>query len=175
MIRWLLLAALLSGCTPLPQTYPVPDQRNSKDGPEPEPLGPFVTFSDARSPDYIVGGFLPGSPDSLWRWANEAFTVRVRVSDRNGLRLLMKFAFPDESHKPLLPITVKYFVNDKLLDTVVYKQAGVLEYRKPVPLDWLLQDADNLIRVEISPVYVAKADGVKLSMIVSDIGLEANK
>jgi len=175
MSRWLLLAVLLSGCTPLPQSYAVPEQRNSKDGPEPEPLGPFVTFSDARSADYIVGGLLPAAPDSLWRWANEVFTMRVRVSERSGLRLRMTFAFPDESHKPLLPITVKYFINDKLLDTVAYKQAGVLEFRKAVPQEWLLQDADNLIRVEISPVYVAKADGMKLSMIVSEIGLEANK
>ena len=175
MSRWLLLVVLLSGCTPLPQSYPVPEQRNSKDGPEPEPLGAFVTFSDARSPDYVVGGILPSAPDSLWRWANDVFTMRVRVSVRTGLRLRMNFAFPDESHKPLLPITVKYHVNDKLLDTVVYKQTGVLEYRKAVPPEWLLQDADNLIRLEVSPVYVAKADGVKLSMVVSEIGLEANK
>ena len=101
--------------------------------------------------------------------------MRVRVSKTTGLRLRVNFAFPEESHKPLLPITVRYFVNDKLLETVVYKQVGVLEFRKPVPAEWLLENADNLIRCEISPVYVAKADGVKLSMIVSELGLERNE
>lgn len=175
MRRWLFLAVLLSACTPLPESYPVPEQRSSKDGPEPEPLGAFVSFSDARSPDYVVNGFLPAAPDQLWRWASESPTVRVRVSEKTGLRLRANFSFPEESHKPLLPLTVKYFVNDKLLETVVYRQAGVLEFRKPVPPEWLVAEADNLIRLEISPVYVAKADGVKLSMIISDIGLERNQ
>ena len=175
MRRWVFMAALLTGCTPLPESYPAPEQRDSKDGPEPEPLGAFVSFSDARSPDYVVGGFLPAAPDQFWRWASASPTVRVRVSERTGLRLRVNFAFPEESHRPLLPITVRYFVNDKLLEAVVYKQAGVLEFRKPVPAEWLLENADNLIRCEISPVYVAKADGMKLSMIVSELGLERDE
>ncbi len=175
MRRWVFLAALLTGCTPLPESYPAPEQRGSKDGPEPEPLGAFVSFSDARSPDYVVGGFLPAAPDQLWRWAAASPAVRVRVSATAGLRLRVNFAFPDESHKPLLPITVSYFVNDKLLQTVVYKQTGVLEFRKAVPAEWLAADTDNIIRWEISPVYVAKADGVKLSMIVSELGLERDE
>lgn len=175
MRRWLVLLALLGACTPLPESYRVPEQRNSKDGPEPEPIGSMVSFSDARSPDYLVGGFLPSAPDQLWRWATESPTVRVRVSEKTKLRMRVNFAFPDESHAPLLPITVRYFVNDKLLDTVVYKKAGVLEFRKAVPAEWLVADVDNLIRWEISPIYVAKADGVKLSMIVSEVGLEKDE
>ena len=65
MRRCVFLAALLTGCTPLPESYPVPEQRGSKDGPEPEPLGAFVSFSDARSPDYVVGGFVPAAPDPI--------------------------------------------------------------------------------------------------------------
>lgn len=169
----LVLAMLTCACTPLPESYAVPEQRSSKDGPEPAPLGAFVSFSDARSPDYVVSGFLPSAPDQFWRWASENPTIRVRVAEKSGLRLRVNFAFPEESHRPLLPITVRYVVNEKLLETVVYKQAGVLEFRKAVPAEWLLQE--NLIRCEISPVYVAKADGVKLSMIISEIGLERIK
>ena len=118
---------------------------------------------------------MPAAPDQLWRWASERPTVRLRVSQKTGLRLRVNFAFPDESHKPLIPITVKYFVNDRLLETVVYRRSGVLEFRKPVPPEWLVTDADNLIRFEISPVYVAEADGIKLSMIISELGLERNE
>ena len=101
--------------------------------------------------------------------------VRVRVSATRNLRLRAGFAFPEESHTPLLPITVRYFVNDHLLEAVSYKKAGVLEYRKAVPAEWLSTERDNLLRFEISPVYIAKADGMKLSMIVAEIGLEQNK
>jgi hypothetical protein len=50
-----------------------------------------------------------------------------------------------------------------------------LEFRKAVPAEWLVANADNLLRWEISPVYVAKADGMKLSMIVSEVGLEKDE
>ena len=174
MRRWALAAALgaITACTPLPDAYPVPEQRVQKDGPEPEPLAGFVSMADPRSPDYVVEGFLPPGAGQTWLWATTKPTVRVRVSDTKGLRLRMNFAFPDDSHKALLPITVKYFVNEKLLDTVVYKQTGVLEYRKPVPAEWLKVNEDNRIRCEVSPVYVAQADGQRLAYILSEIGLE---
>ena len=174
MRRWAAAAALcaLTACTPLPEAYPVPEQRMQKDGPEPEPLAGFVSMADPRSPDYVVEGFLPAGPGQSWLWATTNPTVRLRVSDTRGLRLRMNFAFPDDSHKALLPITVKYFVNEKLLDTVVYRQSGVLEYRKPVPGEWLKVNEDNRIRCEVSPVYVAQADGQKLAFVLSEIGLE---
>lgn len=167
--------ALLAGCAPLPESYAVPEQRQGKEGQDPEPLGAFVAFADARSADYAVKGFLEASPDQTWRWATENPTVRFRVSNTEGLRLRVNFAFPEGSHKPLLPITVRYFVNDRLLDAVVYNKAGALEYRKAVPAEWLAVKADNLVRMEISPVYVAEADKQKLSLILSEIGLEQNK
>ncbi len=174
MIRWALAAGLLltASCTPLRDSYPVPPQIAVTDGPEPEPLGAMVSFSDPRALNYIVGGFLDAAPDQTWRWASEAPTVRVRVSDTSKLRLHVNFTFPDESHTPLLPITIRYLVNGKLLESVSYRKTGILEYRKAVPAEWLSPNADNEIRCEVSPVYVAKADGVKLSMIVSEIGLE---
>lgn len=170
-----LLLAALTGCTPLPDSYPVPEQRSYQSGPEPGPLGAMVVFSDPRSMEHIVGGFLPAAPDQTWRWAGESPTVKVRVSDKKNLRLRVNFTFPGESHTPLLPITVRFFVNDHLVETVAYRTAGILEFKKAVPEEWLIADNDNLIRCEVSPVYVAKADQAKLSMIVSEIGLERNE
>ena len=48
MRRWLVLLVVLGACAPLPESYRVPEQRNSKDGPEPEPMGAMVSFNDAR-------------------------------------------------------------------------------------------------------------------------------
>lgn len=162
----------LTACVPLPESYRVPEQRFLKDGPEPEPLGASISFNDPRSPDYLVQGFLGAPLEQTWRWAGESPAVRLRVSETKNLRLRMEFAFPENSHTPLLPITVRYFVNDHPLDTVVYKKAGQLSYSKPVPEEMLKKDADNIVRWEVSPVYVAEADKVKLSMILSAIGLE---
>jgi len=174
MKRLPLAAVLLSlaACTPLPESYPVPEQRRHADGPEPEPLGAMVTFSDERAPDYVLGGFLPAAPNEMWRWAADKPTVRVRTAVKDNLRLRVHFTLPDESHKPLLPITVRYFVNDRLLESVAYNRTGEMNYTKNVPPDWISTTADNQIRCEISPVYVAEADKAKLGMIISEIGLE---
>jgi hypothetical protein len=175
-MRLLLLGLVVLGsCTPLPESYPVPEQRNGKEGQDPEPLGAFVSFADARSEDYAVKGFLPAAPDQTWRWATESPTVRFRVSHKDGLRLRVNFAMPEGSHGALLPITVRYFVNDQLLEAVQYKKAGAMEYRKAVPAELLNVDADNLVRLEVSPIYVAEADKQKLSLILSEIGLEQDK
>lgn len=177
MSRCLLATALLAlaACTPLPESYPIPEQRQHKDGPEPEPISGFISLADPRSPEYLVDGFLNASPDQTWRWATDKPTVRVRVSDNKNLRFRMNFTFPDESHSPLLPITVRFFVNDHLLDTVVYRKTGILEFRKPVPAEWIPVNTDILLRAEVSPIYVAEADKQKLSLILSEIGLEPNK
>ena len=50
-----------------------------------------------------------------------------------------------------------------------------MEYRKAVPAELLNVDADNLVRLEVSPIYVAEADKQKLSLILSEIGLEQDK
>jgi len=177
MTRWALAAALalMAGCVPVPDSYPVPEQRPAVDGPEPEAAGSMVRFADPRSMDQIVSGFLRAAPDQMWRWASENPTVQVRVEDTKNLRLRANFAFPEQSHSPLLPITVRYLVNGQLLETVIYRKAGQLEYQKPVPAEWLRTDQPNLIRMEISPIYIAKEDGARLSVVLTEIGLETAK
>ncbi|HEU0123200.1 MAG TPA: hypothetical protein VFQ91_21900 [Bryobacteraceae bacterium] len=165
---------LLSACTPLPDSYPVPPQRTQGDAPDPEPMGSMVSFSKGNGPQHIISDFLNGPPDQLWRWTGEKPVVRVILKDTSNLRMRVGFAFPDQSHKPLLPITVRYYVNNHLLDTVVYKQSGVLEFRKAVPAEWLQPGPENYLGCIISPVYVAEGDGTKLAMVISEIGLEKN-
>ena len=82
---------LLGSCTPLPESYAVPEQRIGREGQDPEPLGAFVTFADARSDDYAVKGFLPAAPaKDACRWCDyrpvcgpyEEQRVRRKPKDR---------------------------------------------------------------------------------------------
>ena len=166
------LLLLLPACTPLPDSYPVPEQRSSPGGVEPEPLGAFVSMADPRAPDYLVEGFLQASPGQTWRWTNATPTVRARLSQTKNLRLAMQLAFPNQSHTSLLPIRVRILVNGRLLDTPVFRTAGLHEYKKPVPAEWLSTENENIVRCEIDPVYIAEADKAKLGMILSAIGFE---
>lgn len=174
MIRSVTLLMLLplGACTPLPDYYPVPAQRPASTGSEPEPLGPLVSFSDPRATQHIVDGFLDAALDQTWRWAQDKATVRVRVADANQQRFVLRAAFPEGSHNALLPIHAKIFINDRLWETVTFAKGGHVTFARDVSPAFLRANAENRIRCETDPVYVAEADKIKLGMIISEIGFE---
>jgi hypothetical protein len=165
----------LAACAPLPESYPVPEQRLPVDGPDPEPMGAMLSFGAFRTKEHIVSGILEASADQTWRWTNDAPEVKVRLGRVENVKLVVRFALPKESHETLLPITIGYFVNDRLLDKVAYRRTGLLEFSKPVPKEYLAAGGENRIRCEISPVYIAQADKAKLGMILSEIGFEVSR
>ncbi|MBM3785133.1 MAG: hypothetical protein FJW30_12275 [Acidobacteria bacterium] len=169
-----MILAGLSSCTPLPESYPVPVQRGMENGPEPEPLRASISFDDPRLKDYLIGGFLEAGPGQTWRWAGEKPEVRLRLEALAGLRLRARFTFPHESHGPLMPITVRVFVNEKLLGAQIYRKPGELEFVKDAAEE-LLVAGENRVRLEADRVYVAKADGVRLGMILTEIGFQARR
>jgi hypothetical protein len=171
----LAIALTAMSCTPLPESYPVPEQRAAADGPDPEPLRGFVSMDDPRAPDYILGDFLEAPPGQLWRWTGPRPAVRLRTDSAEKLTLRVRLTFPEHSHGPLMPIPVRFLINEKLLERVEFKKPGEIDYRKDIPKEWILTNQDNHVRCEIEKVYVAAADGAKLGMIISEIGFERRK
>jgi hypothetical protein len=170
-----ILALALCGCTPLPTSYPVPEQRPLLDGPEPGPLEAFVPFADSRTPDYLLEGFLDAAPGQTWRWTGKKAFLKVRLGDVENLHLVWEFALPEESYRPLLPVTVTYWVNEKVAGKVTYAKAGVVRHVQPVEPALLVANGENRIGIEMDKVYVAPEDKAELGMVVSGAGFEVRK
>lgn len=159
-------------CAPLPDSYPIPPQRPNIDAPEPQPFGATVSFADPRSVQQVVSGFLRPAPDQLWQWASENPTVRVRIGATDHVYLRVAFTLPPATHGSLMPVSIRFLVNGQPVGENRYTEPGVLEYRVPVRPELLKANDVNLIRCEATPMYIAPADGVKLSMVMREIGLE---
>jgi hypothetical protein len=68
------------------------------------------------------------------------------------------------------PVTISFYVNDKLLDKVRYAEPGNKHFEKDVPPDWLATDRMNTMAAEIDKMYVSPEDGTKLGFILSRAG-----
>jgi len=168
------MALAMAACTPLPDSYPVPEQRPVSHGPDPEGLRAFLVFDDPRTPAYIISDFLEAPPGQSWRWTGQKPTLKLKTESTDNIRFRARGAFPHQSHQQILPITLSVFVNDKLLDRVTYKTAGDFVFQKDVAPDLLLSNGENKVRIELDKVFVA-GDGVKLGMILAELGFEKRK
>lgn len=177
MKRWVIAAALIvmCGCAPLPTSYPVPEQRPLLDGPEPGPLEAFVPFADSRTPDYLLEGFLDAAPGQTWRWTGRKAFLKVRLGEVENLNLVWEFALPEGSYNALLPVTVTYWVNEKVAGSVTYQKAGPIRQVLPVEASLLAVNSENRIGMEMDKVYVAPDDKAELGMVVSGAGFEVRK
>lgn len=170
-----LVVALCCACTPFPASYPVPEQRPLLDGPEPAPLEAFLPFSDPRTPDYLLEGFLDAAPGQTWRWTGRKAFLKVRLGEVKNLNLVWEFALPEGSYKPLLPVTLTYLVNQKVAGKVTYHQAGVLRHAQPVDASLLAANSENRIGIEMDKVYIAPEDKAEMGIVVSGAGFEVRK
>jgi hypothetical protein len=164
----------MTSCTPLPVSYPVPEQRPITHGPEPEGLSSFLTFDNPRTAAHIISDILDAPPGQSWRWTGQNPALKLKIESTGNLRFRARGAFPHQSHQPLVPITLSVFLNDKLLDRAAYNAAGDFVFQKDVSPELLLENGENKVRLELDKVYIA-ADGVKLGMILAELGFEKRK
>jgi len=164
MRHFILLAGVvvLAGCSKEPDSLP--------DKPE------FVRESrvDMNSPHAdgaILKDVMARAKGIPWRWTNQNPQLRVWVSDTANRKLHVEFAVADATFKETGPIKVTWAVNDKPLDTVAYDSAGQKTYDHPIPPELLRANAENTVGAQIDKVWVSKTDGVKLGLILSQIGI----
>ncbi len=172
-MRWgWLLCLLASGCTPVPQWYPVPYQRVLTVGADPAGLGEFVSFSQRAAHEHVVSDVLEGSPTDVWRWTNQKPTLRFFLLEPNEWQFQVSFVLADSTWKTTGPVTLRVFVNDQLLGTAEELAAGRHEKSWPVPPAMVKAKAENIVRLELDKVFVAEGDGAKLGMILEAAGFK---
>lgn len=161
---------LLASCVDIPDTYAPPIQRQPLYEAPRDGLGSFVAMSDPKAQSYIVAGVHDSEPGSAWRWTGQRPELRFAVPAAKALKFVMDFALPEATFKDTGPVTVSFFIEDKLLDKVRYDQPGEKHFEKPVPASWLRTDLAMHVRAELDKVWVAPADGARLGLLLARAG-----
>ncbi len=163
------LALFLCGCVDIPTTYAPPVERKPVTGwPSRQPA--VIGMGDPEAPAYIVAGISDHVEAGAWRWAYKRAELRFILTSAAGLRLVVDFTLPEENFRQTGPVSVSFFVNDVLLETVRYEQPGTKHFEKPAPAGLLRTDAYTRLAIEIDKLYRAPRDGKLLGFILNRAG-----
>lgn len=161
---------LLSGCAPIPDSYPPPFQRPGAVEVEPDPVGPIAVMANPDAEAYFVQD-IARHLEGTWRWANKRPTVRLRLQELKPAKLFWEFSIAGVTFDKTGPVTVSFFVNGKQVDRVRYAEPGDKRFEKDIPASLLRTDDYNIVAAEADRYWVAEADGVILSFTLTRIGL----
>ncbi len=164
------IALLLAGCVSIPDTYAPPIQRNPQYGPPDSRAAHFVSMSGPNPDDHIVRDVLPGDPGSPWRWTGKRPELWFNLQFTDNLRFVMDFSVPESTFPQRGPVTISFFINGRLLDSVRCAKHGEVHFEKAVPAAWLRTDAPTFVAAEIDKVWVAPADRAQLGFVLSRAG-----
>jgi hypothetical protein len=170
--RGLLLLLFGTGCTPVPQWYPLPYQRVLNVGADPVGLGEFVAFSQRAAQEYVVADILEGAPNDVWRWTNQNPTLRFFLLEPQAWNFQVNFVLAESTWKSTGPVRLRVMLNGQLLGEATGLAQGKHEKSWAVPPALIKPKAENIIRLELDKVFVAPGDGAKLGMILEAAGFK---
>ncbi len=127
-------------------------------------------MSDPDFAEHIVSGINPPQDTNSWRWTQKRPTLKVLLLETEGLKFLADFTIWEGTMKQTGPVTISFFIGDKILDKVTYNTPGFKHFEKPVNPDWLQTTTDTVIAAEIDKVYTSPTDGTKLGFILTRMG-----
>lgn len=164
----LIVCVQLCACYRLPETYPPPEQRQPVAAPNIELATLMIDMADPDSRKHFVKDIID-SPDS-WHWTGKHPTLRELLLTTTDLKFSADFSLWDGAMKQTGPVTVAFFVGDRLLDRAHYDTPGAKHFEKAVPAEWLQTATDTFISAEIDKLYVAPQDGAKFGFVLTKMG-----
>ena len=162
------LALLLAGCVTQPEVYAPPMQRKPAAGPDTSRLKHFVAMNDAAADDHILRDINRAVEGGTWRWTGPKPTLRLVLPKTRNLRFVMDFSISGETMRQTGPLTIIFYVNGHVLETVKYDSAGEKHFEKPVAASWLYA-GDNVVSAELDKVFIA-GDGARLGVVLARAG-----
>lgn len=168
----LALALMPAACTPSLE-YPPPAQRRMPAGPEPAPFGSSVRMDEPTADTNIVQDVLGAEQGASWRWTNQHPRFRIWTTRVEGQTLYVKFTLPGVVLKETGPITIGFLVNDHVLATKSFGIEQRYQYSVPVPPAILKANEPAVVGLDLDRVYVSKTDGMKLGVLIEEIGFQA--
>lgn len=159
-------------CDHAPESYPPPPQRDPLAIPEPAAGGILVNMNDADAPAHFVKDISERLEGATWRWTGKRPTLKILLVKTTGLKFTVDFTIWEGTMKQTGPVTISFFIDDNLLDTVHYDTPGYKHFEKPVKPEWLQTATDTVLAAEIDKLYVDPGDKKQLGFILTNMGFE---
>lgn len=165
------LSGFLCACGSLPEPYAPPPQLPAFKA----PAGAVrvLNMADADAETLFVRDISPSLQANTWRWTGKRPAIRMFPGTTQKLNYAIDFAIPGATFAQTGPVTVAFFVNDRLLDQVHYTAPGRQRFEKPVPAGWLDANDYATLAAEIDKVWVPAQRGADpLGLILVSLGLK---
>jgi hypothetical protein len=162
--------AFLGACQNLPEAYAPPQQRPLIPEDRPYHISRVMSMNQADAPSRFVRD-ISAALAGTWRWTGQRPAIDIFMRANQGILYVIDFAVPDATFKDTGPVTLSFYVNDHLLDTVRYATPGDKHFEKPVPPEWIPVGRESTVSAEIDKVWTAPTDGVKLGFVLVRMGL----
>ncbi|MCW5982414.1 MAG: hypothetical protein KIT09_30285 [Bryobacteraceae bacterium] len=163
-------AAALAGCERAPESYPPPFQRGAAQGGRAPQYRHFVAMNDPDASSYFVADIGAGLENGAWRWTGARPELRFVLEKVEDLKFTMDFSIAGVTFEQTGPVTISFYVNNRLLETVRYPTFGEKRFEKAVDPSWLEPGEDTIAAARINPPWISPKDGTKLGIILVQAG-----
>ncbi|MCP5113501.1 MAG: hypothetical protein GY953_21920, partial [bacterium] len=104
-----------------------------------------------------------------WRWTGPNPTLRYVLKEVEGLSFVAEYSVPSVTLDRTGPVTMSFSINGRFFERRRHAEAGQFTLDKPVERSWLKPEEDNIVAIEIDPVWVAP-NGTQLGFILTRAG-----
>jgi hypothetical protein len=134
--------------------------------------GDMLVVGHPDQDPFFVADVLTGDPRADAYWTGPAPELKFALKSRVNYAFTVRFYLPGQTFEKTGPLTIRYFINDRLLDRVHYDSPEEHTYRRPVPQEWLSRNDFTLVKMEVENPYVAPGDGARLGFLLKSAGFE---
>lgn len=169
----LFLLVVCAACTPMPEAYAPPVQRQpALAGEAPKAAKRLLQMGDAETDAYIVQD-IPKGANGPWRWAGKKPTVRIflsntAASDPNTV-VMVEYSVAEATFKDTGPVGFQFFLNGQKIGEQRQTQPGAYTFSANAP-PGLLKAGENDLAVEVDKPWKSPSDGAELGFILTAIG-----
>lgn len=157
---------ILAGCASTPDSYVPPAQHL------PFRSGgiPASQFLSMDHPDLIqaVVKDINVNEQGPWRWTFADPELRFHLPSPDNWTLLVEFVINDRTFRDTGPVTISFYVNDRLAGEERYTSYGDKVFEKLIPAGWLASRTETRVRLHVQPVW--PSGGAKLGVLLKRIG-----
>lgn len=132
----------------------------------------MVNMNDRDAPTHFVKDIRATLEGASWRWTQKRPTLKILLVKTQRLKFAADFTIWEGTMQQTGPVTISFFVDDKLLDKVRYETPGYKHFEKPVDPAWLQTATETLVSAEIDKIYVDPGDHARLGFILTRMGFE---